>query len=418
MARPKSEKLPYFAELLDILYLNQVNKEIKFHYWGTHIKNVNTITEILVISSGDEMLDDWWNGVKAKDGSGRGYKSDTVNHFKNIKSKKFRYIDDKICKVYRKMSIEEAVDKLEKTICEREYKTDKLLDKELCLQILGIFRKSEALKESYYVNRLTILVNNNQFKLFFAHVLYHIASNFQRMSNSVTLLDNSKSKDANIDILYDLQSDFEKGLFYDSVVREIIVTPNPEQEVIETTTTTIIETKRLSSKNKNADYYTFTLGFEYEHFREYHHIESVEINNRLFTEDEIEIKEFEKEDSKWSFKKNYKVTNIEKSQTYNIKIVQKSIINFPVGEIIYRLPMSASKFKFIAKMSEINKKDKNNFKISGSFLGAFKHKDRVRFLESNNHLFEVEIDRYTPVGAGVKIDIRPHNKLLKYTPPE
>lgn len=412
----KNTIFPHFSKLLLLLEENKEKLKKDTSKWGTNFQNVNLIMDILVNSSHDKDVYDWWNKKE-----GVGYSMSEVSQFKNLKEpleeNSNKCIHSKIQKCYQKVDMNIAVDNINSTLNDLYYDV-RFLDSSLCSDILSIFTKDKNFKSSQYVRQMLNLIDKEQFHMFFAHVLYHIASNFQRMSNSVYLINDSKSKDANIDILYELQSDFEKGLFYDSVVREIIITPNPKDGVSKTTTTTRIETKILSSKNINADYYTFTLGFEYEHFREEHNIESIEVNNKLFTKDEIEIKQFEKEDSKWAFKRNYTVKNIEKSQTYNIKIVQKSIINFPVGEIIYRLPMSASKFKFIAKMSEINKKDKNNFKISGSFLGAFKHKDRVRFLESNNHLFEVEIDRYTPVGAGVKIDIRPHNKLLKYTPPE
>ena len=144
----------------------------------------------------------------------------------------------------------------------------------------------------------------------------------------------------------------------------------------------------------------------------------MKINGEVFQDNQIIEKEWEKPDSKQAYKKTYRVEGIKDSPNYAIEVVQKSILNFPVGEIIYRLKESASKFKFVAKLSELNKEDKHNFKIAGHFFGSFKHDDRIRFVKSNNQYFEVEIDRYTLVGSGVKIDIRPHNKLLKYAPPE
>ena len=138
----------------------------------------------------------------------------------------------------------------------------------------------------------------------------------------------------------------------------------------------------------------------------------MKINGEVFQDNQIIEKEWEKPDSKQAYKKTYRVEGIKDSPNYAIEVVQKSILNFPVGEIIYRLKESASKFKFVAKLSELNKEDKHNF------FGSFKHDDRIRFVKSNNQYFEVEIDRYTLVGSGVKIDIRPHNKLLKYAPPE
>lgn len=396
MVRQKSKQLPYFAKLLNIL----IESKSDFNNsWNTNYKILNNLIALLVKSSDGHI------------GHIEKYDDQVTWRFINQK----RFIPQDIIKYYRSVNIDITCDRIRKTI-EDDVNIENFLNRELCLNILKIFTDDSNLNSHSIVGELELYVSNNEFIRFFAYVLYHIASDFKNFDIDIDNIKSGESQD--ISVLHELRASYHNGLFFDSIDRDVVITPNPKENVIETVTTTKIVTKFLNAKKPKADYFEFVVGFEYENFRERHRIECLKINGEVFQDNQIIEKEWEKPDSKQAYKKTYRVEEIKSSPNYVIEVVQKSILNFPVGEIIYRLKESTSKFKFVAKLSELNKEDKHNFKIAGHFFGAFKHDDRIRFVKSNNQYFEVEIDRYTPVGAGVKIDVRPHNKLLKYSPPE
>lgn len=396
MVRQKSKQFPYFTKLFNILIKSKGDFN---NSWNANYKILNNLIAILVKSSNGHIEE-----IKK-------YDDQVTCRFKNGK----RQIPQKIVKYYRSVNIDPACVAIGETIKD-DINIKSFLDKELCLKILKIFTDDSNLNSYSLVRELELYVSNDEFIRFFACVLYHIASNLKNFDTDIDGIKSGESQD--ISVIHELRTSYYNGLFFDSIDRDVVITPNPKENVIETVTTTKIVTKFLNAKKPMADYFEFVVGFEYEKFREHHRIECLKINGEVFQDNQIIEKEWEKPDSKQAYKKTYRVEGIEDSPNYTIEVVQKSILNFPVGEIIYRLKESASKFKFVAKLSELNKKDKHNFKIAGHFFGAFKHDDRIRFVKSNNQYFEVEIDRYTLVGSGVKIDIRPHNKLLKYTPPE
>ena len=394
MVRQKSKQSPYFAKLLNILIESKGDFN---NSWNANYKILNNLIAILVKSSDGHIEE-----IKKYD--------DQVT-WRFTKGK--RQIPQRIVKYYRSVNIDLACTAIEKTIKD-DINIKSFLDKELCLKILKIFTDNSNLNSHSLVRGLELYVYNNEFIIFFTYVLYYIASDLKNFD--IDNIKNGESQD--ISVIHELRTSHNNGLFFDSIDRDVVITPNPKENVIETVTTTKIGTRFLNAKKPKADYFEFVVGFEYENFRERHRIECLKINGEVFQDNQIIEKEWEKPDSKQAYKKTYRVEGIKDSLNYAIEVVQKSILNFPVGEIIYRLKESASKFKFVAKLSELNKEDKHNFKIAGHFFGSFKHDDRIRFVKSNNQYFEVEIDRYTLVGSGVKIDIRPHNKLLKYTPPE
>lgn len=396
MVRQKSKQSPYFAKLLNILIESKGDFN---NSWNANYKILNNLIAILVKSSDGHIEE-----IKKYD--------DQVT-WRFTKGK--RQIPQRIVKYYRSVNIDLACTAIEKTIKD-DINIKSFLDKELCLKILKIFTDNSNLNSHSLVRGLELYVSNNEFIIFFTYVLYYIASDLKNFDIDIDNIKSGESQD--ISVIHELRTSYNNGLFFDSIDRDVVITPNPKENVIETVTTTKIVTKFLNAKKPKADYFEFVVGFEYENFRERHRIECLKINGEVFQDNQIIEKEWEKPDSKQAYKKTYRVEGIKDSLNYAIEVVQKSILNFPVGEIIYRLKESASKFKFVAKLSELNKEDKHNFKIAGHFFGSFKHDDRIRFVKSNNQYFEVEIDRYTLVGSGVKIDIRPHNKLLKYTPPE
>lgn len=396
MVRQKSKQSPYFAKLLNILIESKGDFN---NSWNANYKILNNLIAILVKSS-DAHIEE----IKKYD--------DQVT-WRFTKGK--RQIPQRIVKYYRSVNIDLACGAIGKTIKD-DINIKSFLDKELCLKILKIFTDDSNLNSHSLVRGLELYVSNNEFIIFFTYVLYYIASDLKNFDTDIDNINSGESQD--ISVIHELRTSYNNGLFFDSIDRYVVITPNPKENVIETVTTTKIVTRFLNAKKPKADYFEFVVGFEYENFRERHRIECLKINGEVFQDNQIIEKEWEKPDSKQAYKKTYRVEGIKDSPNYAIEVVQKSILNFPVGEIIYRLKESASKFKFVAKLSELNKEDKHNFKIAGHFFGSFKHDDRIRFVKSNNQYFEVEIDRYTLVGSGVKIDIRPHNKLLKYTPPE
>lgn len=396
MVRQKSKQSPYFAKLLNILIESKGDFN---NSWNANYKILNNLIAILVKSSDGHIEE-----IKKYD--------DQVT-WRFTKGK--RQIPQRIVKYYRSVNIDLACTAIEKTIKD-DINIKSFLDKELCLKILKIFTDNSNLNSHSLVRGLELYVSNNEFIIFFTYVLYYIASDLKNFDIDIDNIKSGESQD--ISVIHELRTSYNNGLFFDSIDRDVVITPNPKENVIETVTTTKIGTRFLNAKKPKADYFEFVVGFEYENFRERHRIECLKINGEVFQDNQIIEKEWEKPDSKQAYKKTYRVEGIKDSLNYAIEVVQKSILNFPVGEIIYRLKESASKFKFVAKLSELNKEDKHNFKIAGHFFGSFKHDDRIRFVKSNNQYFEVEIDRYTLVGSGVKIDIRPHNKLLKYTPPE
>ena len=396
MIRQKSKQSPYFAKLLNILIESKGDFN---NSWNANYKILNNLIAILVKSSDGHI-------EKIK-------KYDDQVTWRFTKGK--RQIPQQIVKYYRSVNIDLACAAIEKTIKD-DINIKSFLDKELCLKILKIFTDDSNLNSHSLVRGLVLYVSNNEFIIFFTYVLYYIASDLKNFDIYVDNIKSGESQD--ISVIHELRTSYNNGLFFDSIDRDVVITPNPKENVIETVTTTKIVTRFLNAKKPKADYFEFVVGFEYENFRERHRIECLKINGEVFQDNQIIEKEWEKPDSKQAYKKTYRVEGIKDSPNYAIEVVQKSILNFPVGEIIYRLKESASKFKFVAKLSELNKEDKHNFKIAGHFFGSFKHDDRIRFVKSNNQYFEVEIDRYTLVGSGVKIDIRPHNKLLKYAPPE
>lgn len=396
MIRQKSKQSPYFAKLLNILIESKGDFN---NSWNANYKILNNLIAILVKSSDGHI-------EKIK-------KYDDQVTWRFTKGK--RQIPQQIVKYYRSVNIDLACAAIEKTIKD-DINIKSFLDKELCLKILKIFTDDSNLNSHSLVRGLELYVSNNEFIIFFTYVLYYIASDLKNFDIYVDNIKSGESQD--ISVIHELRTSYNNGLFFDSIDRDVVITPNPKENVIETVTTTKIVTRFLNAKKPKADYFEFVVGFEYENFRERHRIECLKINGEVFQDNQIIEKEWEKPDSKQAYKKTYRVEGIKDSPNYAIEVVQKSILNFPVGEIIYRLKESASKFKFVAKLSELNKEDKHNFKIAGHFFGSFKHDDRIRFVKSNNQYFEVEIDRYTLVGSGVKIDIRPHNKLLKYAPPE
>lgn len=396
MVRQKSKQSPYFAKLLNILIESKGDFN---NSWNANYKILNNLIAILVKSS-DAHIEE----IKKYD--------DQVT-WRFTKGK--RQIPQRIVKYYRSVNIDLACGAIGKTIKD-DINIKSFLDKELCLKILKIFTDDSNLNSHSLVRGLELYVSNNEFIIFFTYVLYYIASDLKNFDTDIDNINSGESQD--ISVIHELRTSYNNGLFFDSIDRYVVITPNPKENVIETVTTTKIVTRFLNAKKPKADYFEFVVGFEYENFRERHRIECLKINGEVFQDNQIIQKEWEKPDSKQAYKKTYRVEGIKDSTNYAIEVVQKSILNFPVGEIIYRLKESASKFKFVAKLSELNKEDKHNFKIAGHFFGSFKHDDRIRFVKSNNQYFEVEIDRYTLVGSGVKIDIRPHNKLLKYTPPE
>ena len=396
MVRQKSKQSPYFAKLLNILIESKGDFN---NSWNANYKILNNLIAILVKSSDGHI-------EKIK-------KYDDQVTWRFTKGK--RQIPQQILKYYRSVNIDLACTAIEKTIKD-DINIKSFLDKELCLKILKIFTDNSNLNSHSLVRGLELYVSNNEFIIFFTYVLYYIASDLKNFDIDIDNIKSGESQD--ISVIHELRASYNNGLFFDSIDRDVVITPNPKENVIETVTTTKIVTRFLNAKKPKADYFEFVVGFEYENFRERHRIECLKINGEVFQDNQIIEKEWEKPDSKQAYKKTYRVEGIKDSSNYAIEVVQKSILNFPVGEIIYRLKESASKFKFVAKLSELNKEDKHNFKIAGHFFGSFKHDDRIRFVKSNNQYFEVEIDRYTLVGSGVKIDIRPHNKLLKYTPPE
>lgn len=396
MVRQKSKQSPYFAKLLNILIESKGDFN---NSWNANYKILNNLIAILVKSSDGHIEE-----IKKYD--------DQVT-WRFTKGK--RQIPQRIVKYYRSVNIDLACTAIEKTIKD-DINIKSFLDKELCLKILKIFTDNSNLNSHSLVRGLELYVSNNEFIIFFTYVLYYIASDLKNFDIDIDNIKSGESQD--ISVIHELRTSYNNGLFFDSIDRDVVITPNSKENVIETVTTTKIGTRFLNAKKPKADYFEFVVGFEYENFRERHRIECLKINGEVFQDNQIIEKEWEKPDSKQAYKKTYRVEGIKDSLNYAIEVVQKSILNFPVGEIIYRLKESASKFKFVAKLSELNKEDKHNFKIAGHFFGSFKHDDRIRFVKSNNQYFEVEIDRYTLVGSGVKIDIRPHNKLLKYTPPE
>ena len=396
MIRQKSKQSPYFAKLLNILIESKGDFN---NSWNANYKILNNLIAILVKSSDGHI-------EKIK-------KYDDQVTWRFTKGK--RQIPQQIVKYYRSVNIDLACAAIEKTIKD-DINIKSFLDKELCLKILKIFTDDSNLNSHSLVRGLELYVSNNEFIIFFTYVLYYIASDLKNFDIYVDNIKSGESQD--ISVIHELRTSYNNGLFFDSIDRDVVITPNPKEKVIETVTTTKIVTRFLNAKKPKADYFEFVVGFEYKNFRERHRIECLKINGEVFQDNQIIEKEWEKPDSKQAYKKTYRVEGIKDSPNYAIEVVQKSILNFPVGEIIYRLKESASKFKFVAKLSELNKEDKHNFKIAGHFFGSFKHDDRIRFVKSNNQYFEVEIDRYTLVGSGVKIDIRPHNKLLKYAPPE
>lgn len=396
MVRQKSKQSPYFAKLLNILIESKGDFN---NSWNANYKILNNLIAILVKSS-DAHIEE----IKKYD--------DQVT-WRFTKGK--RQIPQRIVKYYRSVNIDLACGAIGKTIKD-DINIKSFLDKELCLKILKIFTDDSNLNSHSLVRGLELYVSNNEFIIFFTYVLYYIASDLKNFDTDIDNINSGESQD--ISVIHELRTSYNNGLFFDSIDRYVVITPNPKENVIETVTTTKIVTRFLNAKKPKADYFEFVVGFEYENFRERHRIECLKINGEVFQDNQIIEKEWEKPDSKQAYKKTYRVEGIKDSPNYAIEVVQKSILNFPVGEIIYRLKESASKFKFVAKLSELNKEDKHNFKIAGHFFGSFKHDDRIRFVKSNNQYFEVEIDRYTLVGSGVKIDIRPHNKLLKYAPPE
>lgn len=396
MIRQKSKQSPYFAKLLNILIESKGDFN---NSWNANYKILNNLIAILVKSSDGHI-------EKIK-------KYDDQVTWRFTKGK--RQISQQIVKYYRSVNIDLACAAIEKTIKD-DINIKSFLDKELCLKILKIFTDDSNLNSHSLVRGLELYVSNNEFIIFFTYVLYYIASDLKNFDIYVDNIKSGESQD--ISVIHELRTSYNNGLFFDSIDRDVVITPNPKENVIETVTTTKIVTRFLNAKKPKADYFEFVVGFEYKNFRERHRIECLKINGEVFQDNQIIEKEWEKPDSKQAYKKTYRVEGIKDSPNYAIEVVQKSILNFPVGEIIYRLKESASKFKFVAKLSELNKEDKHNFKIAGHFFGSFKHDDRIRFVKSNNQYFEVEIDRYTLVGSGVKIDIRPHNKLLKYAPPE
>ena len=396
MIREKSKQSPYFAKLLNILIESKGDFN---NSWNANYKILNNLIAILVKSSDGHI-------EKIK-------KYDDQVTWRFTKGK--RQIPQQIVKYYRSVNIDLACAAIEKTIKD-DINIKSFLDKELCLKILKIFTDDSNLNSHSLVRGLELYVSNNEFIIFFTYVLYYIASDLKNFDIYVDNIKSGESQD--ISVIHELRTSYNNGLFFDSIDRDVVITPNPKENVIETVTTTKIVTRFLNAKKPKADYFEFVVGFEYKNFRERHRIECLKINGEVFQDNQIIEKEWEKPDSKQAYKKTYRVEGIKDSPNYAIEVVQKSILNFPVGEIIYRLKESASKFKFVAKLSELNKEDKHNFKIAGHFFGSFKHDDRIRFVKSNNQYFEVEIDRYTLVGSGVKIDIRPHNKLLKYAPPE
>ena len=396
MIRQKSKQSPYFAKLLNILIESKGDFN---NSWNANYKILNNLIAILVKSSDGHI-------EKIK-------KYDDQVTWRFTKGK--RQIPQQIVKYYRSVNIDLACAAIEKTIKD-DINIKSFLDKELCLKILKIFTDDSNLNSHSLVRGLELYVSNNEFIIFFTYVLYYIASDLKNFDIYVDNIKSGESQD--ISVIHELRTSYNNGLFCDSIDRDVVITPNPKENVIETVTTTKIVTRFLNAKKPKADYFEFVVGFEYKNFRERHRIECLKINGEVFQDNQIIEKEWEKPDSKQAYKKTYRVEGIKDSPNYAIEVVQKSILNFPVGEIIYRLKESASKFKFVAKLSELNKEDKHNFKIAGHFFGSFKHDDRIRFVKSNNQYFEVEIDRYTLVGSGVKIDIRPHNKLLKYAPPE
>jgi hypothetical protein len=396
MIRQKSKQSPYFAKLLNILIESKGDFN---NSWNANYKILNNLIAILVKSSDGHI-------EKIK-------KYDDQVTWRFTKGK--RQIPQQIVKYYRSVNIDLACAAIEKTIKD-DINIKSFLDKELCLKILKIFTDDSNLNSHSLVRGLELYVSNNEFIIFFTYVLYYIASDLKNFDIYVDNIKSGESQD--ISVIHELRTSYNNGLFFDSIDRDVVITPNPKENVIETVTTTKIVTRFLNAKKPKADYFEFVVGFEYKNFRERHRIECLKINGEVFQDNQIIEKEWEKPDSKQAYKKTYRVEGIKDSPNYAIEVVQKSILNFPVGEIIYRLKESASKFKFVAKLSELNKEDKHNFKIAGHFFGSFKHDDRIRFVKSNNQYFEVEIDRYTLVGSGVKIDIRPHNKLLKYAPPE
>ena len=396
MIRQKSKQSPYFAKLLNILIESKGDFN---NSWNANYKILNNLIAILVKSSDGHI-------EKIK-------KYDDQVTWRFTKGK--RQIPQQIVKYYRSVNIDLACAAIEKTIKD-DINIKSFLDKELCLKILKIFTDDSNLNSHSLVRGLELYVSNNEFIIFFTYVLYYIASDLKNFDIYVDNIKSGESQD--ISVIHELRTSYNNGLFFDSLDRDVVITPNPKENVIETVTTTKIVTRFLNAKKPKADYFEFVVGFEYKNFRERHRIECLKINGEVFQDNQIIEKEWEKPDSKQAYKKTYRVEGIKDSPNYAIEVVQKSILNFPVGEIIYRLKESASKFKFVAKLSELNKEDKHNFKIAGHFFGSFKHDDRIRFVKSNNQYFEVEIDRYTLVGSGVKIDIRPHNKLLKYAPPE
>ena len=396
MIRQKSKQSPYFAKLLNILIESKGDFN---NSWNANYKILNNLIAILVKSSDGHI-------EKIKK-----YDDQVTWRFTTGK----RQIPQQIVKYYRSVNIDLACAAIEKTIKD-DINIKSFLDKELCLKILKIFTDDSNLNSHSLVRGLELYVSNNEFIIFFTYVLYYIASDLKNFDIYVDNIKSGESQD--ISVIHELRTSYNNGLFFDSIDRDVVITPNPKENVIETVTTTKIVTRFLNAKKPKADYFEFVVGFEYKNFRERHRIECLKINGEVFQDNQIIEKEWEKPDSKQAYKKTYRVEGIKDSPNYAIEVVQKSILNFPVGEIIYRLKESASKFKFVAKLSELNKEDKHNFKIAGHFFGSFKHDDRIRFVKSNNQYFEVEIDRYTLVGSGVKIDIRPHNKLLKYAPPE
>ena len=396
MVRQKSKQSPYFAKLLNILIESKGDFK---NSWNTNYKILNNLIAILVKSSDGHI------------GQIEEYNDQVTWKFRKQK----RQVPQEIVKYYRSVNIDLACFAIRKTIKD-DINIKSFLDEELCSKILKIFTDDSTLNSHSLVRELELYVSNDEFIRFFACVLYHIASDLKNFDTDIDNIRSEKSRD--ISVLHELITSYHNGLFFDSIDRDVVITPNPKENVIETVTTTKIVTKFLNAKKPKADYFEFVVGFEYENFRGRHSIEYLKINGEIFQNSQIIKKEWENPSSKQAYKKTYRVEGIKHSPNYTIEIIQKSILNFPVGEIVYRLKESANKFKFVAKLSELNKKDKHNFKIAGHFFGAFRHDDRICFVKSNNQYFEVEIDKYTLVGSGVKIDIRPHNKLLKYTPPE
>lgn len=414
MARPTSKKLPHLSKLINFILSECLSKkELKY----SKIEIVNFIFNAILHDNISPELKEWKNKrIKKLQRSYPGrqtwyYSPSSVTCI--IKGNKF--IDYRIIEYYKdeiksgrvRENIRSIKDKLNNS---------PLITRNLCRKIIGYFKKEENNTPVINGDQLAALSQSEDYCEIVAIVLFHISSDMtptrfcirpsQNMQN--ILLD-----EIEIPFVDDMTNSLENGNYLQNLELDIIIKPDFKNKIFSVDSTVKYKTRWLSESFDNSIQFEF--GFETKELREQHKIERLIVNDIDYSENIKKPKLFQMYSANGRpYRKKYMV-EISRDTQYVIKRVTRSILQFPIGEIIYRAPKPVEGLKICISL-DYGEDESRLCNLTGNFFAPLDIELVRDFTNRHKNKLEVEIQEILPKGVGYHAMIFPHTALLEFKP--